>query len=250
MSGVLIVAPLPIAAVPTVAGVGAANLRTADPREVWTAPSAAAVTMDVDMGAVVSVDSFFIGYTNAAAAATWSIATGTGLGAGLVTVQAATSLRAADSLGPRHHGFVRLAAPVASRYFRLVLTQSGATPLYAGALVIGRAFEKHREYGAGRTMIDTGERQDLVSGGFGMGDGTVKAQFAFSFIDLTDAEVHTLEGIQRDRGLRKPVVVVENADLTIGRNEAIHYGVFERFAANERQDPTSTKWAGTVVEWA
>lgn len=250
MSGVLIVAPLPIAAVPTVAGVGAANLRTADPREVWTAPSTADVGMDIDMGSVVEVDSFFIGYTNAHPSCTWTIHRASAPGVDLVLISAETLLRAADSLGPRHHGFVRLPAPVASRHFRITIEQGGAAPISAGALVIGRAFEKHREYGAGRTMIDTGERQDLVSGGFGMGDGTVKAQFAFSFIDLTDAEVHTLEGIQRDRGLRRPVVVVENTDLTIGRNEAIHYGVFERFAANERQDPTSTKWAGTVVEWA
>jgi len=33
-------------------------------------------------------------------------------------------------------------------------------------------------------------------------------------------------------------------------NEAIHYGVFERFQAYERLDPANTRWAGSVIDWA
>lgn len=82
-----------------------------------------------------------------------------------------------------------------------------------------------------------------------MGDGVVKAQFSFSFIDLTDAERNRLYSIKRDRGLRKPVLVVEDADLSAGQNEAIHYGVFERFQAYERTNPRKTRWAGSVLQW-
>ncbi|MGC4250436.1 MAG: hypothetical protein QM605_02925 [Sphingobium sp.] len=208
MSGVLIVKPLPLAAAPTIVGGGS--------------------------GAAVTVDSFYLGYTNADAGAVWNLQTGTALGTGLVTVAASTPMRAADSEGPRHHCFRRLAAPVTSRYFRIATNQSGTVPLYIGALVIGLAFEKHREFGPGRTPIDTGTRQDLPSGGFGIGDGVVKSQFAFSFVDLTQSEKNRLWSIKKDRGLRKPVLLVEDAHLSEGLNDAIHYGPFERFQPYER----------------
>lgn len=250
MSGVLIVKPLALAAAPAVAGTGAANLVTDDPNEAWIAPSAAPIAMDIDLGAEIAVDSFYLGYTNAAPAASWSIAHGTGPGAGLVDLKPVGPMRAADSLGPRHHAFHRLAVPVVGRYFRLSLAQDGAEPLFAGRLVIGRAFEKHRDYGPGRLLIDTSTREDLPGGGFGFGDGVVKAQFAFSFSDLTTAQRDALYAIKWECGLRKPVVLVEDADAPAGLNEAIHYGVFDRFQVWERANPRDTKWAGAVIDWA
>lgn len=250
MSGVLIINPLAVAAAPDAGGTAPSNLLTADPNEAWVAASAAPVAIDIDMGGAVTADSFCLAYTNATVDATWTIYSATGLGAGLVEIVAARPMRAGDSVGPRHHCFVRAGQAVVSRYFRIVVDQGGAVPLFAGALVIGRAFEKHRERGPGRTLVDLGAREELMTGGFGMGDGVIKAQFAFSFIDLTDAEVYRLEAIQRDRGLRRPVLLVEDADLVIGQNEAIHYGVFERFQALERTDADVSRWAGSIVEWA
>ncbi|WP_370171283.1 hypothetical protein [Sphingobium abikonense] len=250
MSGVLIIKPLAVVLAPSLPGSGQANLLTADPNEAWIAPSTAAVTMDIDMGASVSIDSFYLGYTNAAASATWAIARATGLGTGLTSIRAAAPMRSADSEGPRHHCFARLPAPISSRYFRLTLTQAGTAPLYAGALVLGRAFEKHREYGAGRTPIDTSTREDLPGGGFAISEGVVKSQFAFSFVDLTEAETGQLWAIKKDRGVTRPVLVVEDVDLSSGLNDAIHYGVFERFQAYERLDPAATRWAGSVLDWA
>jgi len=250
MSGVLIIKPLSIAATPTVTGSGAGNLLSFDPNEAWIAASTAALTIDIDMGTAVTVDSFYLGYTNAAAAATWTIASGTGLGTGLTTIKASGLMRAADSEGPRHHCFARLAAAVTARYFRLTLAQSGASPLYAGALALGLAFEKHREFGPGRTAIDTGTRQDLPGGGFGTGDGATKSQFTFSFVDLSQAERGRLWSIEKDRGIRKPVVLVEDLDLTSGMNEAIHWGVFDRLQPFERANAREFKHAGTVVDWS
>jgi len=214
MSGVLIIKPLTVAMTPTVTGSGQANLLTADPNEAWIATSVSSLAMDIDMGAAVSVDSFYLGYTNATAAAAWTIARGTGLGTGLTTIKVSGPMRAADSEGPRHHCFARLAAPVSSRYFRLTLVQSGTAPLFAGALVIGRAFEKFREHGPGRMPVDTASREELPGGGFAIGDGVVKSQFAFSFVDLTDAETNQLWSIKKDRGLTRPVLVVEDAELS------------------------------------
>ncbi|MGE4321760.1 MAG: hypothetical protein AB7E60_01870 [Sphingobium sp.] len=250
MSGVLIIKPLPIAAVTTLSGAAVTNILTADPNEAWIAGGLWAVAFEVDMGAIVTVDSFYLGYTNADAAATWSIQRGTGLGTGLTTIKPSGPMRPADSAGPRHHAFVRLAAPVESRYFRITIPQAGDAPLFIGALVIGHAFEKHREFGAGRTVVDTGARQDLPGGGFGIGEGVTKAQFNFSFVDLTDAETATLWALKKDRGLTRPVLVVEDADAAADLNEAIHYGVFERFQPYERVDPANTRWAGVVTDWA
>lgn len=250
MSGVLIIKPLTMAAVPTVSGSGAANLLTADPNEAWIAASVASLTIDVDMGSVVAIDSFYLGYTNASATATWAIASGTGLGTGLTTRKPVDLMRPADSDGPRHHCFARLAAPVAARYWRFTLVQGGASPLYIGAMALGLAFEKFREYGDDRTAVDTGTREDLPGGGFGIGEGVVKSLFAFSFVDLTETEADQLWSIKKDRGLTRPVVVVENADLATGLNEAIHYGVFERFQARGRVSPRYRRWAGSILDWA
>lgn len=250
MSGVLIMRPLPHGAPPVGAGSGAGNLATADPNEVWIAPNVAPATIVADAGTQVLVDSFLLGYTNATDDASWSIATMTdAVGGGLVERHSGF-MRPLDSLGPRHHAFVRLPNPISSRYFQLTVDQGGPTPLHAGIFAFGISFEKHREYGPGRAIIDGGKRSDLPSGGFGSEDGAIKAQFSFSFVDLTDLEVHALEAIQRAVGLRRPVVVVEDADATVGRNEAIHYGVFDRFQAINRADPAASGWAGTVIEWA
>ncbi|WP_336958766.1 hypothetical protein [Sphingobium aquiterrae] len=248
MSGVLIVNPLAHAVAPAAPGTGGANLLTPDPNEAWLAPAVGVASIDIDLGQEQLVDSIFLGFTNATAAAHWSISTATAPGEGLVERHAG-SLRAADSIGPRHHAFVRLPVPVASRYFRITTTQSDAEALYAGIVVVGLAFEKYREFGGGRTPIDTSARQDLIGGGFGIGEGVTKAQFDWSFVDLSDAELQRLWAIKMDRGLRKPVLVVEDADLTIGQNEAIHYGLFARFQAYERQDPAQTRWAGSILQW-
>lgn len=249
MSGVLIIKPEPIAALAVNGGSGLNNLATPDPKEVWVAPSTALYWIDVDLGQALAIDSFALAYTNASADAVWAIQSATGMGTGVATIANYHAMRASDSLGPRHHAFLRLSAPVTSRYFRILVDQGGATPLYAGALVLGRAFEKYRERGQDRLLIDTGNRLDLPGGGFNMGDGVVKSQFAFSFVDLSDAQRNALYAIMRDRGLRRPVVVVEDADLAEGQNEAIHYGVFERFQPYERVNPRKTRWAGSVLDW-
>lgn len=247
MSGVLIVAPMAVAAL-SGTGTGLTNLLTASPKEAWVA-NLFSLSIDIDMGAAVSVDSFYLGYTNATSSATWIIYSATGMGTGLTQIKAAGAMRASDSIGPGHHAFHRLAAPVSSRYFRITLTQTGAALLYAGSLIIGKAFEKYRELGGGRQPIDTGSRQSLSDGGFGTGAGAFKAQFNFSFVDLTDAEVKQLWAIVAQVGLRSPALVVEDAALAIGQNEAIHYGVFERFEPYARSDPAATRWSFSHEEW-
>ncbi len=248
MSGVLIIAPLKVAALAVTSGTGKDNLLTASPREVWAAGSTATQNIDIDMGTAVTVDSFFVGSTNAGAASAWTISTGTGLGTGLTVVKPSGAARAADSLGP-HHMFHRLSAPVTSRYFRITVSGQTGAALYAGNIVLGLAFEQFRELGGGRQPLDTGARQSQSDGGFGSGSGVVKALFNWTFIDLSEADIHRLWGIVRQVGLRSPCVVVEDAGLAVGQNEAIHYGVFEKFQPYERREVDETRWSFSHEEW-
>ncbi len=245
MSGVLIVPPIAIAAIAVSAGVDGANLLTPDPREVWSVGGSAAI--DLDLGAATAIDSVYLGYTNLSPAATWTISSGTGMGAGLAVISPAAPARAADGEGWQHC-FVRLVAPVVTRYLRIAIDAAGA-PFHAGIVAVSLAFEKHRELGGGRGLIDTGGRTDLPSGGFGTSSGVTKASFSFSFVDLTDAETARLWRIARDFGTRRPLVVVEDADLPAARNDAIHYGVFARFSDYERREANATRWQLSHVEW-
>ena len=57
------------------------------------------------IGAIVDVDSFFLGFTNAAVAATFVIQRGTGLGTGLVNIYGSATFRRAEGIDARHPGF-------------------------------------------------------------------------------------------------------------------------------------------------
>lgn len=249
----IILAPLAIAAAPTIggtagAGTGAANLLSPDPKEVWAAGTAGTTTIDVDVGSARDVDSFFLGFTNAAAAATWSVQSATGPGLGLVDLVPTTGFRAADSAGPRHHGFVRIAAPAATRYLRLTVTQPDAA-LQAGILLVGKGLSGPYEFGSGRAPIDTGTKEMLIGGGFGIADGVVKAQLRWTFPDLSPADRRALWALVSDRGETRPVLVVEETGEGAGLNEELHYGLFDRLQAYERLSPGTTRWALSMTEW-
>lgn len=249
-----ILEPLPIAATPTIAGTagagsGAANLLSASPREIWLAGDDGISTIDVDMGTAVDVQGLFLGFTNATTAATWKIEKGTGLGTGLTEIMATGAFRAADSLGPGHHGFAVLDDPVNARYFRLTVTQTSVA-LRAGVLAIGRIFQAPYEYGSGRILIDTSTREGLPDGGFGIGAGVIKSGYRWTFIDLSAADRRELWRLTSRRGEHRPVVVDEETGEGAGLNEELHYGLFNRFEPYEREAPDQSRWALSMEDWA
>lgn len=245
----IIARPIPIPTAPVAAGDGAEYLLTPSPKEVWVADAVGSTTIDVDLSVAEDVDTFFLGFTNATAAATWQIQIGTGVGVGLVDlVPAGTAMRAADSLGP-HHALAVLDAPVNGRYFRITVTQTGAEPMQAGILILSKAFVAPFEFGSGRQPIDTGSKVALADGGFGLGDGVVKAALRWTSADLSPADRRALWALAMDRGERGPVLVVEQLGEDGGLNEEIHYGLFDRFEAYERQAPGQSRWALSMTEW-
>jgi hypothetical protein len=228
---------------------GVANLLTPDPKEVFAAGAVGSGALDFDLGSVREIDTIFLGFTNAEAGATWVPATATGMGgAGAAAFAGSAPVRAADSLGPRHHGLLRF-APVNTRYFRLYIS-TVAEALQAGVLMVGKAFQAPYEFGGGRGLVDTGVKERLVGGGFGIGEGAVKATLAWTFPDLAPADRRALWALVSARGETKPVVVVEETGEGAGLGEEIHYGLFDRFQRYAREAPGASRWALSMEAWA
>lgn len=246
MPGLLVLSP--IAAQFSAPGSGAANLATASPREIWVAPAPGAHSIDIDLGSVQPVDCFFLAATNARADAVWTIQSIAAVG-GVVTATHvnAQPVRLAGNIRSRYPAFVRLAAPVEGRFFRIVVNQP-VTPMEIGAIVAAHAFEWPYAYGAGRMPVDTSRISALPDGGFGVEPGVVKTVFQWRFIDLSAAALAKLWHIAEERGEGRPVVVVEGPDAPPPAT-SVHYGLFRRFESFEREDAAATKWALSIEEW-
>ncbi len=246
MAGMLILKPLPIAAL-AAGGTGLDNLKTASPREIWIAPSGY-VELDVDLGSVQEFDSIYLGNTNAETGGVWASSQISGLGGTLgATIFSTTATRLTGSIRSRHPAFVRTAAPVSCRYLRLAISQVSA-PIQSGNLVIGKAFEAPYAYGSGRQPVDTSKVVALPDGGFGIERGVVKSSLSWRFADLDNAQLETLWALAEDRGESAPLVVVEGPDYP-PKAPSVHYGLFRRFEAFEREDAAFTKWQLSIEEW-
>ena len=247
--GLTILRGKPIAALTVSQGTGAQYLTTFDPKEVWRAANTGQVDINLDLGAPVAIDTIFAGHANAGDTATWQIDRTTSIaGANPVPVVAATAFRIPDASGARQHGLVRLADPVTTRYLRLRLVQPAGAPLEIGTLLVGSRIEHPYEFKGGRRPIDLGDRIDLASGGFGFGEGAIKSSFRFTFADLDDSELNTLWRTVMALGSRRPALFVEGGDDAVLFDQ-VHYGVFEKFEAFERNDPADTRWALSMQDW-
>jgi hypothetical protein len=253
VGNILVLNPLAPSAVAASRGTSPLNLLTPDPKEVWqdAAPTGAAVQLDIDLGAVVDWDTIFLGFTNAAVAATWSASYGA---ASYTTTNlfAATALRAADSIGPRHHAFYT--GPVKNgRFIRLNVTQpAGSAALFAGVVMVGTGMRPtwNRDWGPSRGLLDMSNRTRLLGGGFGIAKGARKTTLQWILGELTDAEVRAYWALAKKVGESDPIVVCEDPEAVAGMNEGLVYGLFDRFEPYERQDPDQTKWGLSVEEWA
>lgn len=252
MTRLMIVEPLSISVLSS-RGTGAENLRTFDPKEVWTDAGPGTSTLTVDFGSAKTIDTIFLGYVRTLAAdATWAI-TGGLAGPGERVIQASTSARVLDPAGEfvdRSHA-LWFGPSVTMRYLAITLVQPlDATALTAGVLVVGRALvpDLGQEWGAGRRLIDTGSVTSLPSGGFAVVEGARKRALTWTFGDLTDAEVEKLEMIGLRRGETATALVVENAERTVGLWSRIHYGLF-KWRAFERRNKAQTRWEMEIEQW-
>lgn len=244
-----------------------ANLLTPNPKEVISfAPGNVAVNVDVDLGAVYSVDSFFLGFLSPLLGGNFAqtgdgprIAISGGAAGYADAVLAAnfnpfvtTATGVASPI--ERHSFTQLAAAVNARYIRFAVTsETAGINFTAGALAIGKAWQTTwgHEWGAGRPIEDTSDVERLFGGGFGINEGSTAGGYQWTFGDLTDQEVRDLYAMARRLGVHKSCVVVEDPDnATVGLNERTHWGLFDKLEPYERLTVGATKWAFKIRDWA
>jgi hypothetical protein len=228
-----------------------ANLLTPDPKEVILHSSGVGgASIQVDLGSSQLIDSFFLGGMSYPSGSSLSITGGSGSYTSSTHFSGSLVAPSAVSSPQRQFQFVRLSAPVSNRYIQFVLTK-GSVNATIGLVLVGLSFQPtyNREWGSGRSIIDTGSKEGLLGGGFGIGEGARKAGYRWTFGDLSDAEIDRLYDLALDRGETRPVVAVEDPDQTTGLNERIHYGLFDKFEAFERQNPSQTRWSLSMSEW-
>lgn len=242
-------------------GSGAGNLLTPDPREVWVCNSSTSASVLFDFGSPQSFDSIFLGFTNLQPGANWSVASGATSAASdsahIVAqsiVEPIVAYGFDRSIGRIVHLYAKLPDVVTARYVRIDMAQSGGglPNIRAGILVVNRCFQPTwpQELGAGRMVIDTASRDRLPGGGFAIGDGVIKSSFQFTLGDLDDAEVQAIYALARINGERRPVLVVEDPDVSTGLQERIRWCVLDRLEAYERRGAGLTRWGLRVEDWA
>ncbi|RIV82944.1 hypothetical protein D2V17_14170 [Aurantiacibacter xanthus] len=255
MANLIMVAPIAPATLTASRGSGAANLLTADPKEVWLDSAAGtAATIDVDLGAVVTIDTVLLGHVYGAHAdARWSISGGLD-GHGEFAVMADSALRAVDSPGqaPKLTNALWHGSAVNVRYLRIALTQkAGEQPVSIGCQVIGKAFmpQYNMTWGAGRKVIDTGTATPLPDGGFAVVEGVRKGAFEWTLQDLSPEETEQLYILQLICGSTKPLLVVEDPQASPGQGYRIHYCKLVNLKSYERRNPAQTRWDLSVEDW-
>lgn len=225
---------------------GQERLLTPDPKETFTGGSTS-VTIGLDLGASYSLDNFFVGFLSSGVTAVTAY-TGGSLGA-------TTNNQGAMSLGPttarRRHAWLKLAAPVSSRYVSFGVTAS-ASGWSAGVALAGLALQPTwgHEWGSGRFVDDRSLKQPLMGGGYAVERGARVPGWQWTVGDLTDVELATIWDTMQDVGQSAPVLVSEDPGASQpALNENIHYGLFDRPEAYERQSPGQSRWSFRLLEW-
>lgn len=249
MSAPIIVTPWPIASIAS-DGSGGQNLLTPSPLEIARADDAV-IQIVADLGGVRSIDCVLLGFTNAGAGATFAL--DSGVSAPGQTARVSGHPFAQSRGAPAHrHALWLPPAPFNARYLTVSAVDGAVGQFEAAVLVPGRAFRPTRahEWGSGRFVGDTGARERLKGGGFGIDPGVATSGWQWTFGDLLDEEVDALYAIARDRRHTGSVLVVEDPDQTLGLNERIHWGMFDRLEAYERRAEGKTRWAFRIEDWA
>lgn len=254
----IIMRPLALSNVVNFANLGDDDLlalQTPNPKEIALADIAndSAAGLGADLGAVASLDTFLLGFTNAPAGTT-QIEVYTATAAfEPIGLQGTAVVIESTLVSPVRHAFVQLAAPVASRYWVILLRNAtgGTISMSIGVLAVGRAFQcaLGHEWGAGRQIEDTGTAERLIGGGFGIDEGVTVGGYGWTFGDLTNAELSDLYALVRAIGQTKTVLVVEDPDQTAGLAERIHWGLFDRLNAYERLIPGASRWEFKIRDW-
>lgn len=265
MPALIILSPTQPANVTASRGDGASRLLTPDPKEAFfDTASGSALTITIDLGSAQTVDSVFLGSTNADPAATWAISSGLANGSetawtGAITMAAPFRIASKPRMSFFRRGAVDASgrvtpSPIVARYIAVTINQPSAAPaLIAGNIATGLAFQPYwgNEFGSGRAIIDTGASEANIGGGFGTYVGVRKGLYSCVMGDLTTDETEALYALFDATGETQPVVLIEGQ---IGSSspvyqERYHWGLWRKLEAFERLDPANTKQSVTIEEW-
>lgn len=249
MTAHAIVRPLPPAVItPTGFAAGAAAaLASNEPKQVAVANGGAA-SIKLDLGAAVTFDTLFIGFTTDAGAGSFSCTCGNATGA--ETALGVTNVLPTKLIGARRHFLLRLGAPVTARY--VIMSNANLAAGYQiGKFAVGLAFSPTYgpEFDHGAGIEDTAIVTNRKDGGLGMDPGVTVGTWNWQLGDLTDDERDTLYGILRYLGLSKPAIVIEGLGLATTLHESVHWCTFTRIEKYERYDAGLTRWAFTIRDW-
>lgn len=252
MSTPIIVAPLPMTRTSSFGSVATPdNLLTPNPREVAVDASGTPSQINFDLGSVQPIDTLLLGFTSGIA----TVSTRGGPNAATDSDIANVAVNPAPSVTttPRTVHFLRrLAAPVSARYVRFTINPvSGSSTMIAGIAVVGLAWQSvyGQEWGAGRRPIDTGSRDRLLSGAFGVNPGAVVSSWNWNFGDIGDAELASLFELVMGLGETRTLLLAEDPDVTAGLNERLHWSMFTGLQAFERELPGNTRWQLKIEDW-
>jgi hypothetical protein len=237
----------------TAGGAGLDNLLTPDPKEAWITSNAAAQTVRALFAAPTTIDTAHLGFTDLPHGTTVDFYTFTNADG---TGEAALGSYAVDNptgdSRPRH-AFAQGAPRANVRGIRATMTQPAARAAIVGVMSAGLALAPYwgHEYGAGRFVIDTGTKERLFGGGFGIQLGARAGGYQWTFGDLTEEEVEALYKLALDAGETASVLVIENPDtVEPGLNERVHWSIIDKIEAYERFAPGASRWAFKVLDWA
>jgi len=248
----VILTPQPMASIAASRGTGQDNLHTPDAMEVWQDSAVGSpATIDFDLGYAQPIDTIFLGAIYASApGSTWSISGGTNNPTEF-TIAATAPLRVPETplrYSPKSAALWRGAA-VTARYVRVTITQpAGWAAIAIGIVAMGSSSVPfyNQEWGAGRTVKDTGSVTRLPSGSAAIVEGARYASYSWTLGDLTDLETEYLFDLQAERGEGRPVLVIEDDRRTDGLLNRLHYGLLANLRPFEKRGVQENRWDVTV----
>ena len=105
------------------------------------------------------------------------------------------------------------------------------------------------DWGGGRRVIDLSQKTEMPGGELAIVNRAKVPIARLSWNDLTDAEVAAIWSLQLEIGESAPVILLEESDSALWRQEQLHYGVHDGLEFYERQQSGKSRWEMRVRNW-
>lgn len=242
----------------TASGYAAANMANDHAGVVWKSTGgASSVTITVDMGSSVALDSaLFFGCTNASSAWTLTVeaASNSGFTTGLVTLATAIPFLAGSTF-PSHGRGVGYwsadAAPAAKRYWRFTIANLGVAQVTVARLALGikMTLERNFEFGAGFGVRDLG-KVDFSARGVRLRRRAPKLRtlgLSFPSVRKDEAEQKVQPLVELAAG-QEPVVIVTDPAVDSLRQQRCWIGHLTGDLGTVWRTAAAWQWKANLVD--